>query len=159
MLLDWALWCISRAINFFLSRSSLGSTAMESCWLPELKYAIFSRTGCKTKKLHISNQLIDSLLLTYCPKSCDKEKLSIPLEPHQNAQSSEIFRQKIETAVIFYLLANPGETAYLSVRDRDLSNAAWLVKFRPRKVAVHTFLGWSQAGLLRRPSRRNYQKP
>ena len=35
----------------FLCRSSLGSTAMESCRLAELKYAIFSSTGCKTKKL------------------------------------------------------------------------------------------------------------
>ena len=38
-------------LTIFLCRSSLGSTAMESCRLPELKYAIFSRTGCKTKKL------------------------------------------------------------------------------------------------------------
>ena len=30
-------------------------------------------------------------LLTNSPKSCDKEKLSIPLEPHHKAQSSEIF--------------------------------------------------------------------
>ena len=30
---------------------SLGSTAMESCRLPELKYAFFSRTGRNTKKL------------------------------------------------------------------------------------------------------------
>ena len=37
--------------TIFLCRSSLGSTAMESCRLPELKYAIFSRTGHKTKKL------------------------------------------------------------------------------------------------------------
>ena len=35
----------------FSSRSSLGSTAMESYRLAELKYAIFSRTGLKTKKL------------------------------------------------------------------------------------------------------------
>ena len=35
----------------FLCRSSLGSTSMESCQLADLKYAIFSRTGCKTKKL------------------------------------------------------------------------------------------------------------
>ena len=38
-------WTIS------LFRSSLGSTAMESSRLPELKYAIFSRAGCKTKKV------------------------------------------------------------------------------------------------------------
>ena len=37
--------------TIFLCRSSLGSTAMESCPLPELKYAIFSSTGRKNKKL------------------------------------------------------------------------------------------------------------
>ena len=37
--------------TIFICRSSLGSTAMESCQLAELKYAIFSSTGCKTKKL------------------------------------------------------------------------------------------------------------
>ena len=34
----------------FLCRSSLGCTSMESCQLADLKHAIFSRTGCKTKK-------------------------------------------------------------------------------------------------------------
>ena len=38
-------------LTIFLCRSSLGSTVMESCRLPELKYAIFSRAGRKTKKL------------------------------------------------------------------------------------------------------------
>ena len=37
--------------TIFLCRSSLASTAMESCQLAELKYAIFSRAGRKTKKL------------------------------------------------------------------------------------------------------------
>ena len=37
--------------TIFLCRSSLGSTAMESCPLADLKYAIFSRAGRKTKKL------------------------------------------------------------------------------------------------------------
>ena len=37
--------------TIFLCRSSLGSKAMESCRLPELKYDIFSRAGRKTKKL------------------------------------------------------------------------------------------------------------
>ena len=36
--------------TIFLCRSSLGSTAMECCRLPELKYAIFSRAGRKNKK-------------------------------------------------------------------------------------------------------------
>ena len=35
----------------FLCRSSLGSTSMESCRLADLKYAIFSSTGCKTEKI------------------------------------------------------------------------------------------------------------
>ena len=50
------------------------------------------------------------------------------------------FTAKMKRAVIFYLLANPAETAYLSVRDGSLSNAARLVEIRRRKVAVHTFL-------------------
>ena len=37
--------------TIFLSRRSLGSTAMESCPLAELKYAFSSRTGHETKKL------------------------------------------------------------------------------------------------------------
>ena len=37
-------------------------------------------------------------------------------------------------------MANAAETAYLSFQDRDLSNDAPLVEFRPRKVVVHTVL-------------------
>ena len=37
--------------TIFLRRSSLGSTSIESCQLADLKYAILSSTGCKTKKL------------------------------------------------------------------------------------------------------------
>ena len=70
-----------------------------------------------------------------------------------------VFKQKITRAVIFYLLANPAETAYLRVQEEELFNAKQLVEFRGRKVAVHTFLGWSQARRLRRPSYRNYRKP
>ena len=40
--------------TIFLYRSSLGRTSMESCRLAELKYAIFSGTGRKTKKLRCS---------------------------------------------------------------------------------------------------------
>ena len=40
--------------TIFLCRSSLGSTAMESCRLSELKYAIFTRARRKTKKLPLS---------------------------------------------------------------------------------------------------------
>ena len=41
--------------TIFLCRSSLGCTSMESCQLADLKYAIFSSTECKTKKLPRSN--------------------------------------------------------------------------------------------------------
>ena len=37
--------------TIFPCRSYLGSTAMESCRLPELKYAFFRRTRRKTKEL------------------------------------------------------------------------------------------------------------
>ena len=42
-------------------------------------------------KIAYFKSLIDSFPLTYSPKSCDKENLSIPLEPNHKAQSSEIF--------------------------------------------------------------------
>ena len=38
-------------LTIFLCHSSLGSTAMESYRLAELKYTIFSSTGRKTKKI------------------------------------------------------------------------------------------------------------
>ena len=40
--------------TIFLYRRSLRHTALESCQLAELKYAIFSTTGRKTKKLRRS---------------------------------------------------------------------------------------------------------
>ena len=52
-----------------------------------------------------------------------------------------VFRPKIQRPVIFYLLGNPAETAYLSVRDGKLSKAVRLLEFRQRKIAVHTYLG------------------
>ena len=48
--------------TILLRRSSLGSTAMESYRLAELKYAIFSRTGRKTKNVTVLRALsIDGL--------------------------------------------------------------------------------------------------
>ena len=37
--------------TIILCRSSLGCTSMESCQLADLKYAIFSSTGCRIKNL------------------------------------------------------------------------------------------------------------
>ena len=47
--------------TIFLYRSSLGRTAMKSCRLAELKYAIISRTGCKTKNLRRSNLFLSTV--------------------------------------------------------------------------------------------------
>ena len=93
--------------------------------------------------MHISTQQIQSYPREYGWWSCGKEKLSVPLEAHHKAQSSEIFLfsgKNLKRAVIFYLLVNPAETAYLSCRDRELSNDVRRVEFRRRKVVVHTFL-------------------
>ena len=50
--------------TIFLYRSSLGHTSFESCRLAEWKYAIFSRTGRKTKKLRRSNLFL-SMVFKY----------------------------------------------------------------------------------------------
>ena len=99
--------------------------------------------------MHISTQLIQSYPGKYGWWSCGKEKLSISLEAHHEAQSSDIFlsfqAKKIKRAVIFYLLANHAETAHLSFRDWELSNDVWLVQLRRRKVVVYSFL-WVVTG-------------
>ena len=53
--LDWALWCASRGINkIFLFQTSTGRTSLQSYRLTELKNAILSRTGRRTKTLRRS---------------------------------------------------------------------------------------------------------
>ena len=47
--------------TIFLYRSSFGSTSLESCPLAELKDAIFSRTGRKTKKLRRSKLFLSTV--------------------------------------------------------------------------------------------------
>ena len=47
--------------TIFLYRSSSGRTSFESCGLAELNYAIFSRTGHKTKKLRRSNVFLSTV--------------------------------------------------------------------------------------------------
>ena len=47
--------------TIFICRSSLGSTAMESCRLLELKCAIFSKAGRKTKKLPRSERFLSTV--------------------------------------------------------------------------------------------------
>ena len=130
------------------------------------------RTGCPPNaffysyvlyclKIHISAHLIESYPREYGSWSWAKKKLSIPLEAHDKAQLSKIFLsflvKNLKSCNSFYLLANPAETAYLSFRDQELSNDVQLVQFRQRKVVVYTFLGWSQAELLRKCSCRNFE--
>ena len=45
-------------LTIFLCRSSSGCTSIKSCQLADLKYAIFSSTGCKTKKLPRSKLIL-----------------------------------------------------------------------------------------------------
>ena len=49
--------------TIFLCHSPLGCTSMESCKLADLKSAIFSSTGCKTKKLPRSKLFLDRQFL------------------------------------------------------------------------------------------------
>ena len=47
--------------TIFIYHSSFGHTALESCRLTELKYAIFSRTGRKTKITALEALSLDGL--------------------------------------------------------------------------------------------------
>ena len=47
--------------TIFLYRTFTGRMSLDSCRLAELKYAIFGRTGRKTKKLRRSKLSIDGL--------------------------------------------------------------------------------------------------
>ena len=47
--------------TIFLYHSSLGRKSLESSRLAELKYAIFSRTGSKTKILQLSNCFLSTV--------------------------------------------------------------------------------------------------
>ena len=47
--------------TIFLYSSSFGGTSLESCPLAGLKYAIFSRTGRKTKKLRCSKLFLSTV--------------------------------------------------------------------------------------------------
>ena len=50
--------------TIFLCHSSLGGTSIESCQLADLKYAILSSTGFKTKKLPRSKPFL-SMVFKY----------------------------------------------------------------------------------------------
>ena len=72
---------------------------------------------------------------------------------------AKISGKKLKELYFVYCLANPAETAYLSVRDRELSNAVGLSISGEEKLQFTLFWGWSQAGLVRQRSCQNYRKP
>ena len=105
-------------------------------------------------KLHLLTRPMKSFPMVYGLWRCIEVKLSIPLEAHYKAQSSEFFLfsgKKIKRPVIFYLLANPLQTVYLSVRDQELFKHEQIVQVRQGNVVVHTFLVLAQARLIERP--------
>ena len=112
-------------------------------------------------KIAYFNQVIDSFPVPYCPKSCGKEKLSIPLEAHHKAQSSEnflSFQPKNWKSCNFLSF---GQSCWNCIFKRR----RWIAFKRPtacripakRSCSSH-LLGWSQAGQLRRTLDRNYGK-
>ena len=61
--------------TIFLCRSSFGCTSMESCQLADLKYAIFSSTGCKTKKLPRSKLFLSMVFKHGLPEGSTSEQM------------------------------------------------------------------------------------
>ena len=106
--------CSSHLFGMVLSR------AAQTAFVPELSKAI---TFCLTSypgEIGHSNSPNQELSNDVLLGKLAKEKLPIPLEAHHKAQSNEIFLSflvKNLKSCIFYLLANPDETAYLSFRD------------------------------------------
>ena len=77
--------------TIFLCRSSLGSTAMESCRLPELKYAILSRTGRKTKKLPHSNLFLLMVFKHGLLEGSTSERCEVPFFLEGETNASQIW--------------------------------------------------------------------
>ena len=60
--LNWAQWCASRGIDNFSSSQLLEYYRVGNCQLAQLKYAFFSKTGRKTKKLRRSKLFLLTVL-------------------------------------------------------------------------------------------------
>ena len=61
------------------------------CQFLHFRQLLFSSLTSYPADIAYLTRLIKRLATTRGPKSCDKEKLSIPLEAHDKAPSSEIF--------------------------------------------------------------------
>ena len=114
-------------------------------------------------KIAYFNSVNQQLSMDVLPKELRQRKIVDPSigapKCSVNRNFSKFSAKKLKELQFFYLFTNPAETTYLGFRGGELSNAVWLVQFRLRKVAVHTFFGVSVAGLLRPPSPQNYRKP
>ena len=121
--------------TIFLCRTSLGSTAMESCPLTELKYAILSRAGRKTKKLPRSKLFLSIVF-----------KHGLPEGSTFLFQYSSMTRAPLESCRLgeFECEISPGKDLtqksygfrYFRYKGR-LSSPAW---DHPKKVRVANFL-------------------
>ena len=61
--------------TIFLCPSFLSCTSIESCQLADLKYAIFSSTGCKTKKLPLSKLCLSIVFKHRIPEGSTAEQM------------------------------------------------------------------------------------
>ena len=104
--------------TIFLCRSSLGSTAMESYRLAELKYAFFSRTGRKTKKLPRSMLFLSMALkhglqegstflfqyssMTHAPlERCRLGELKYAIFSSSGCKTKKLPRSKLFLSIVF----------------------------------------------------------
>ena len=86
-------------------------------------------------------QLIDSFPTTYGPRSCDKEKLSIPLEPHDKAQSSTniVFGQKLGKAVFLSFGQSCRNCTFKLLRSRAFQRRMAYPIARKKSGSSHVF--------------------
>ena len=113
------------------------------------------------QKLHILARLIESFQMTYGPKSCDKDKLSIPVETHLKAQSSEIFlffpAKKLKERSFFIFWPILVELLIEASEIESFPTIKGLSNSGEEQLLFSPVLGWSQAVLLRQRSFRNYR--
>ena len=70
-----------------------------------------------------------------------------------------VFRQKIKTALMFYLFGQSCWNCIFKLPRSRAFNDIRLVELWRWKSGSHTFLWWSQVGLLRQRLCRNYRMP
>ena len=105
--------------TIFLYCSYLGHMSLESCRLAEWKYAIFSRTGCKTKKL------LRSIFLSMAFKHELLEGSTILLQYSSITRTLSIRRVKI--CNFSRIGRNTEEQEHSKVQKNDIAQRAYMV--------------------------------